>query len=172
MSAADGVRLGAIAARLLRPQMRALLRAGGGLDESSTPEALHRLRVRAKKLRYALEPLRAVGGKPARRMLRRLERVQERVGMYHDTVTAIGWLRAWAGETRDAAAGNDDGGGRADPLVGTQAAAVARAKPQGLAPRADGRNGERPVDGTQPCGCARAPSLKPPPLVLVPARAS
>jgi len=100
--AADSVTLGAVAARLVRPQLRAMLRAGAGLDEASPPEALHRLRVRAKKLRYALEPLRAVGGKPTRRMLRRLERVQERVGLYHDTATAAAWLRGWADEAHDA----------------------------------------------------------------------
>ena len=100
--AADSVTVGAVAARLVRPQLRAMLRAGAGLDEASPPEALHRLRVRAKKLRYALEPLRAVGGKPARRMLRRLERVQERVGLYHDTTTAAAWLRGWADEAHDA----------------------------------------------------------------------
>ena len=55
-----------------------------------------------KKLRYALEPLRAVGGKPVRRMLRRLERVQERVGQYHDAATAAEWLRGWAGDSQDA----------------------------------------------------------------------
>jgi CHAD domain-containing protein len=102
--AADSVTLGAVTARLVRPQLRAMLRAGAGLDEASPPETLHRLRVRVKKLRYALEPLRAVGGKPARRMLRRLERVQERVGMYHDAVAATAWLRGWAAESRDASA--------------------------------------------------------------------
>jgi len=92
-AAADSVTLGAVAARLVRPQLRAMLRAGAGLDEDSPPETLHRLRVRAKKLRYMLEPMRAAGGKPARRMLRRLERVQERVGQYHDAATAAAWLR-------------------------------------------------------------------------------
>jgi CHAD domain-containing protein len=102
--AADSVTLGAVAARLIRPQLRAMLRAGAGLDEASPPETLHRLRVRVKKLRYALEPLRAVGGKPARRVLRRLERVQERVGMYHDAVSAAAWLHGWAAESHDAPA--------------------------------------------------------------------
>ena len=102
--AADSVTLAAVAARLVRPQLRAMLRAGAGLDEASPPEILHRLRVRVKKLRYTLEPMRAVGGKPARRMLRRLERVQERVGMYHDAVTAGAWLRGWAAESHSAPA--------------------------------------------------------------------
>lgn len=103
-SAVGGATLGAVAARLVRPQVRAMLRAGAGLDEASPPETLHRLRVRAKKLRYALEPLRAVGGKALRKMLRRLERLQERVGMYHDAVTAAAWLRGWAAEPHEAPA--------------------------------------------------------------------
>lgn len=102
--AADSATLGAVAARLVRPQLRAMLRAGAGLDEASPPETLHRLRVRVKKLRYAIELLRMVGGKPARKILRRLERVQERVGMYHDAVTAAAWLRGWAAESRDVSA--------------------------------------------------------------------
>ncbi len=102
--AADSVTLAAVAARLVRPQLRAMLRAGAGLDEASPPESLHRLRVRVKKLRYALELLRMVGGKPGRKVLRRLERVQERVGRYHDAVTAAAWLRGWAAESRDASA--------------------------------------------------------------------
>jgi CHAD domain-containing protein len=100
--AADSVALGAVAARLVRAQLRATLRAGAGLDEASPAETLHRLRIRVKKLRYALEPLRAVGGKPVRRMLRRLERVQERVGLYHDAATAAAWLHGWASESHDA----------------------------------------------------------------------
>jgi CHAD domain-containing protein len=101
---AETVTLGAVAARLLRPQLRAMLRAGAGLDDASPPETLHRLRVRVKKLRYALEPLREVGGKPARRMLRGLERLQDRVGMYNDAAIAAAWLRGWAADTRDAPA--------------------------------------------------------------------
>ncbi|MGH7913287.1 MAG: CHAD domain-containing protein [Candidatus Binataceae bacterium] len=98
---ADSATLDAVAARMVRPQLRAMLRGGAGLDEASPPETLHRLRVRVKKLRYALEPMRAVGGKPVRRMLLHLERVQERVGMYHDAVAAAAWLRGWAAESHD-----------------------------------------------------------------------
>src|SRR3984893_10813349 len=103
---ADGVTLGAVAARLVRPQLRAMLRAGAGLDEAAPPETLHRLRVRVKKVRYTLEAMRAVGGKPACRMLRRLERVQDSIGMYHDAATAAAWLRAWAAESHDTPAAN------------------------------------------------------------------
>jgi triphosphatase len=94
----ESVPLGAVAGRLVRGQIRAILRAGAGLDEASPPEALHRLRIRAKKLRYALEPLTGIGRKPARRMLKRLERLQDGVGVYNDSVTAAAWLRGWAND--------------------------------------------------------------------------
>ena len=100
--ATEPVALGTMAARLVRSQLRATLRAGAGLDDSSPADALHRLRIRVKKLRYAIEPLRAVGGKPTRKMLRRLERVQERLGQYHDAVSAAEWLRGWASDPQDA----------------------------------------------------------------------
>jgi len=98
-SAADSV--AKMAAMAITLQLRAiaaeqLASAGGDV------EAIHRPRVRVKKFRYALEPLRAVGSKPARRMLRRLERLQERVGMYHDAATAAAWLRGWAAEPHGA----------------------------------------------------------------------
>jgi CHAD domain-containing protein len=98
---ANSATLGAVAARMVRPQLRTMLRAGAGLDEAAPPETLHRLRVRVKKVRYTLEAMRAVGGKPACRMLRRLERVQDSIGMYHDAATAAAWLRAWAAESHD-----------------------------------------------------------------------
>src|SRR6202790_1490713 len=58
---ADGVTLGAVAARLVRPQLRAMLRAGAGLDEASPPESLHPPRLGVKKQGYALQLFRWVG---------------------------------------------------------------------------------------------------------------
>src|SRR5262249_47493735 len=101
----ETVTLGATASRVVRPILRSVLRASAGLDETSPPDALHRLRVRVKRPRYGLEPLRAVGGKALGRMLERLEDVQEKVGAYHDAVTAIAWLRGWAAESGEVPAG-------------------------------------------------------------------
>ncbi len=165
----DSVTLGAIAARLVRPQMRAMLRAGADLDESSPPDALHRLRVRAKKLRYALEPLRVVGGKPARRMLRRLERLQERVGMYHDAVSAIAWLRGWAAEAREAPPESLMAAGA---LIHSLERRVRRLRTRSLRAWRHARMDElvRALLTELNGAAARARrSLKPPPLVLVPA---
>ena len=165
--AQDGVTLGAIAARLVRSQMRAMLRAGMGLDESSPPDALHRLRVRVKKLRYALEPLRAVGGKPARRMLRRLERLQERVGMYHDAVSAIAWLRGWAAEAHDAP---PDALMAAGALIHSFERRVRRLRVRSLKAWRHARMDELVRDLLMELNDAAARarrSSKPPPLVLV-----
>lgn len=86
------VLLGKEAASMLRPIARAVLRAGTALDESSTPAAIHRLRVRVKRLRYALEILSGLGGKRCRRLLTRLEEIQELLGNLNDISVASAWL--------------------------------------------------------------------------------
>jgi CHAD domain-containing protein len=73
-----------------------VLRAGRRLDDDAPPAAAHRLRIRAKRLRYALETLHALGGKDMRKLVRRLARLQDVLGMQQDAVTQVGWLRAWA----------------------------------------------------------------------------
>jgi CHAD domain-containing protein len=170
--AADSITLGAVAARLVRPQLRAMLRAGAGLDEASPPETLHRLRVRVKKLRYVLEPMRAVGGKPARRMLRRLERVQERVGLYHDAVTAAAWLRGWADESHDAPAAAMMATGA---LIHSFERRIRRLRARGLKAwrRAEMEDLARAVLHELNDAAAQARRAAKPPLALVPlARAS
>jgi CHAD domain-containing protein len=89
-------RLGERAGELIRPVVRAVRRAGQDQGEAAKPEALHRLRVRVKRLRYALETLRGLGGKSVGRMIRRLERLQDLLGRHQDAATAIAWLRARA----------------------------------------------------------------------------
>src|SRR5579885_2403749 len=96
--AARGVALGALAPALVQPVVRALVRAGRRIDDRSPPEAVHRVRVRAKRLRYALETLRGLGGRRLARVLRRLERLQELLGEYQDAVTQAAWLRRWSEE--------------------------------------------------------------------------
>jgi CHAD domain-containing protein len=88
--------LGARAGELIRPHVRAVRRAGRDQSAGAKPEALHRVRVRVKRLRYALETLRGLGGKSVGRMIRRLERLQELLGSHQDAVTAMAWLRASA----------------------------------------------------------------------------
>lgn len=58
-----------------------------------TVERLHRLRVRAKKLRYAAEAA-APWEKGAKRHARAVRRVQDELGLLHDVTMAVEWLRA------------------------------------------------------------------------------
>ena len=92
--------LGAVAPSLLRPLLRAVLSAGRSIGDDPNPDALHRLRVRGKRLRYALETLRGLGGKNVGKMLRRLTALQDLIGDHQDAVTAMKRLRTYA-ETAD-----------------------------------------------------------------------
>jgi CHAD domain-containing protein len=89
-------RLGDVVARLVRPLQRAVLRAGRRAGPRTPAPALHRLRVRTKRLRYALEILIGLGGEPVRKLLRRLVRLQDVLGESQDAVTQVAWLRAHA----------------------------------------------------------------------------
>ena len=58
------------------------------LTEDSPPEDFHDLRKKGKRLRYALEPLRGIYGKPAERMVDLLKDVQDDLGDNQDLVVA------------------------------------------------------------------------------------
>src|SRR5436309_9727811 len=94
--AGRGARLGDGAPDLLRPHARAVVRAGRRLGRDAAPPDLHRLRVRVKRLRYALETLRSLGDRSTRELLVRLERLQDTLGKGQDAATAIAWLRGYA----------------------------------------------------------------------------
>src|SRR5437763_2899097 len=91
-----GARLGDVAPDLLRPHVRAVVRAGRRLGPDAAPPELHRLRVRVKRLRYALETLRSLGDRATRELLARLERLQDTLGKGQDAATAIAWLGTYA----------------------------------------------------------------------------
>ncbi|MBV8772205.1 MAG: CHAD domain-containing protein [Deltaproteobacteria bacterium] len=78
---------------LIRPLVRAVERGGAKLGRSSSPGEFHRLRIRIKRLRYALEMLDDVEKKPAKSVAKKLKRVQDILGLQHDLVTAVNWLR-------------------------------------------------------------------------------
>ncbi|TMA41580.1 MAG: CHAD domain-containing protein [Deltaproteobacteria bacterium] len=88
--------LGRVAGDLATPHLRAVLRAGRRLGGDASPAAFHRLRVRVKRLRYALETLRGLGGRRLVRMLRLLERFQDTLGAQQDAATQIARLRELA----------------------------------------------------------------------------
>jgi len=78
---------------LLGRQYRRLRRAARGLAATSPPEAYHATRIRAKRLRYALDPLASLYGAPAAEALSSLRRAQDILGEYQDAIVADQWLR-------------------------------------------------------------------------------
>ncbi len=81
------------AAGVLQRRWKKLLNAGRALEDLDN-QALHGLRLKAKRLRYAAEffaPL--FPEKPTSRFIRRLAVLQERLGLFNDTTVAEGLLR-------------------------------------------------------------------------------
>jgi len=95
--------LEAYAARALRHRQKRI--AGVGEDLSELPIAeLHALRIQGKRLRYAAEffaPL--FPGRPARRYIRRLSAVQERLGRLNDASVAASLMAELGNADRFAA---------------------------------------------------------------------
>ncbi len=96
ITSASMLSLGSTAATMLDPIARSLSRAGGKVDRNSPPTVVHHLRVRIKRMRYALEILEPLAGKRLRKTRERLEAMQDLFGSFNDTVTAISWLIAYA----------------------------------------------------------------------------
>jgi CHAD domain-containing protein len=85
---------------------------------------LHRIRIRAKRCRYAAEAVAPVAGKPAERFAAAVEAVQEVLGDQHDAVVAQAWLRQAAAEAPGPAAL------AAGLLIAAERDAAARARAQ------------------------------------------
>lgn len=77
-----------VAPEVIARRFRKLRKAFRGLGEESSMEAYHLARRRAKKVRYALEPVEELYGKPARRMLRSLRRLLDCLGDQQDAHVA------------------------------------------------------------------------------------
>src|SRR4029453_13132748 len=75
---------------------RKVRKQGRRLDASSEPGEFHVLRIRCKRLRYALEAVAELYGKPARVMSRRLIAIQDALGAHQDAVVASQRLRSLA----------------------------------------------------------------------------
>ena len=63
------------------------------LERDPPDEALHQVRIRAKRARYAAEAAAPVAGKPARAFARAVAEVQGVLGDHQDAVLAEDWLR-------------------------------------------------------------------------------
>jgi CHAD domain-containing protein len=83
----------AVAPALIRERHKKVRRAGDRLNEHSHPADLHRLRIRGKRLRYALEFLEPVYPSGSRRLIRRLTEVQDVLGAHQDAQVAMVSLR-------------------------------------------------------------------------------
>ena len=81
---------------IVRKPWRKLRADADAITADSPDEALHAVRIRAKRCRYAAEAVAQAEGKPARRFARAIARVQEVLGEHQDAVVAEQWLRAHA----------------------------------------------------------------------------
>ncbi len=71
-------------------------KAADALAEDSPPEDFHELRKKGKRLRYALEPLQEIYGKPAQKMVELLKKIQDDLGEHQDLVVAAGLMEELA----------------------------------------------------------------------------
>jgi CHAD domain-containing protein len=95
------------APRRLRQAHRKLKKRADKLDKNSLPTALHKVRIRAKRLRYTAEFFESMYGKPAARLVKRLTTLQDVLGDFQDGVVGGQRIReavltaagAWPAET-------------------------------------------------------------------------
>jgi CHAD domain-containing protein len=78
--------------------------AVGQLGDNPPDEALHAVRVRAKRCRYAAEACEPVFGRRSRRLARAMANVQDVLGEHHDAIVAGAWLAKTAHECSPAEA--------------------------------------------------------------------
>jgi len=84
------------APELIRRRYRKLRKGAGLLKPDSSMEAYHKVRGHVKKLRYVLEAVAVIYGRPADEMLRSLRRWQEKLGVQQDAAVASRRLRVLA----------------------------------------------------------------------------
>ncbi|MEX2268249.1 MAG: CYTH and CHAD domain-containing protein [Acidimicrobiia bacterium] len=110
---------------LVRRPWEHLEGAVAALPDDAPGAALHNIRIRAKRARYAAEAVEPAFGKPARAYARAITELQDVLGEHQDAVIAAEWLRATATRTNDVpvafAAGELAGLERHDVLVSRDA---------------------------------------------------
>jgi CHAD domain-containing protein len=74
-----------IAYDLIRDLARKLRKRARRLGEDSPPADYHEVRIRAKRLRYALDAFASLYGEPAQAVIEALARLQTVLGEYHDS---------------------------------------------------------------------------------------
>ena len=81
--------------RAIKRAFRRLIKRGDEIQATPHPEDLHALRIRAKRLRYLLEFLQELTGKPGRRLVKRLTELQDLLGSYNDAVVMADLVRVY-----------------------------------------------------------------------------
>ena len=90
--------IAAVVPQRVRRRFRRLRKAVRRLRGDSSMEDYHKVRRRAKQLRYALESGAVMYGKPADEMLKALRRMQDKLGAYQDAHMARTHLNALAAD--------------------------------------------------------------------------
>jgi CHAD domain-containing protein len=80
------------APELVRDRYKKVRKVANKLREDSPPEHFHDLRKKGKRLRYALEPLQEIYGKPAKKMVKLLKKTQDDLGDHQDLIVASGLM--------------------------------------------------------------------------------
>ena len=86
-----------------RDAFKRLRKAVRRLGTEPSDEALHEVRIKAKRARYAAELVASAGGKPVQRFIERAKEFQDVLGDYQDAVVARERIRALAARCRGAA---------------------------------------------------------------------
>jgi triphosphatase len=81
-----------VAPELLKDRYKKVRKVAKKLSKDSPPEHFHDLRKKGKRLRYALEPLQEIYGKPAQKMVKLLKKTQDDLGDHQDLIVAAGLM--------------------------------------------------------------------------------
>jgi CHAD domain-containing protein len=121
--------IAALAGARIARVYRQMVKAGGAIDDSSPPEALHDLRKKGKELRYLLEFFASLfPGRVIKPMVRSLKALQDTLGRFQDRQVQAAVLRSLGDDVRaleDGAAALMAMGQLVDRLERQQAAARA-----------------------------------------------
>ena len=82
-----------VAPALVSSRYRKWRKAAKRLDETSSPEAFHDVRKKGKRLRYTLEFVSEVYGKPVQKLVKPLKKLQDDLGDHQDAIVTAGYLR-------------------------------------------------------------------------------
>ncbi len=84
-SRAQGAVTAVVAREVIREQARRLRKRADRIEDSSSPEDFHEVRIRTKRLRYTLDAFASLYGSAAQEFEHALARLQTVLGEYHDS---------------------------------------------------------------------------------------